>query len=194
MSHRSWVQAPQGVLDLHPYKVLHCCWWTSHSLHYLFHFQATKIWCTLYVGCISWYLRNCCIAHGGHFGNAYKGAFVDCFHIARILDVCQFGPLLCCFSVSAIVGPGWVGWCSDMTSNHGVWGHTGVQFPLPGVVLISTSLLLCDNLCLLYEIGLLMSRQKFIIASLAKYASCAFSGLFFLCLAQKSARSHKLIS
>ena len=109
MSHRSWVQAPQGVLDLHPYKVLHCCWWTSHSLHYLFHFQATKIWCTLYVGCISWYLRNCCIAHGGHFGNAYKGALVDCFHIARILDVCQFGPLLCCFSVLAIVGPGWVG-------------------------------------------------------------------------------------
>ena len=78
-----------------------------------------------------------------------------------------------------MLGRGEPGWCSDMTSNHGVWRHTGDQFPLPGVVLTTTSLLLCDNLCLLYEIGLLMSRQKFIIASLAKYASCAFSGLFF---------------
>ena len=33
-------------------------------------------------------------------------------------------------------GRGESGWCSDMTSTHGVWRHTGVQFLLSGAFLM----------------------------------------------------------
>ena len=43
---------------------------------------------------------------------------------------------MCTWPVSQHTGRGESGWCSDMTSTHGVWRHTGVQFLLSGAFLM----------------------------------------------------------
>ena len=39
---------------------------------------------------------------------------------------------MCTWPVSQHTGRGESGWCSDMTSTHGVWRHAGVRFLLSG--------------------------------------------------------------